>query len=137
MLQKQVDEAGLHDSFVFEGFVPDIFPYMKGCHLFVLASLFEGMPNVVMEAMAMAKPVVATDVNGARELMQDGKTSLIVPPANAVALANAIVSLIDNPEKLQAFGKAGKERVAKYFTMEQMTDALETYLLSKLESATP
>lgn len=137
VLQKQVDEAGLHDSFVFEGFVPDIFPYMKGCHLFVLASLFEGMPNVVMEAMAMAKPVVATDVNGARELMQDGKTSLIVPPANAVALANAIVSLIDNPEKLQAFGKAGKERVAKYFTMEQMTDALETYLLSKLESATP
>ncbi len=135
VLQKQVDEAGLHDSFVFEGFAPDIFPYLKGCNLFVLASLFEGMPNVVMEAMAMEKPVIATDVNGARELMQDGKTGLIVPPADAVALANAIGSLIDNSEKLQVFGEAGKERVSKYFTIKRMTDALETYLLSKLESA--
>ena len=135
VLQKQVDEAGLHESFVFEGFAPDIFPYMKGCNLFVLASLFEGMPNVAMEAMAMEKPVIATGVNGARELMQDGKTGLIVPPADAVALANAIGSLIDNSEKLQAFGEAGKERVSKYFTIKRMTDALETYLLSKLESA--
>ena len=133
-LQKQVDEAGLHDSFVFEGFAPDIFPYMKGCNLFVLASLFEGMPNVVMEAMAMAKPVIATDVNGTRELMQDGKTGLIVPPADPVALANAIGSLIDTPEKLTAFGTAGKTRVAQHFTMQHMTNTLEAYLQSKLKA---
>ena len=137
MLQKQVDEAGLHESFVFDGFTDDIFPYLKGCDLFVLGSLFEGMPNVVMEAMAMAKPVVVTDVNGARELMQDGKTGLVVPPANPFALASAISSLIDNPEKLELFGTAGKERIAKHFTMERMTDALEAHLLSKLENAKP
>ncbi len=136
-LMAQVKAAGLEKSFVFEGFKPDIYPRLDGCDLFVLASLFEGMPNVVMEAMAMAKPVIATDVNGARELMQDGKTGLIVPPADPAALANTIGSLIDNHEKLRAFGKAGKERVSKYFTMERMTDALETYLLSKLESAKP
>lgn len=135
MLQKQVDEAGLHESFVFDGFTDDIFPYLKGCDLFVLGSLFEGMPNVVMEAMAMAKPVVATDVNGARELMQDGNTGFIVPPADPPALANAIDSLIDNPEKLSAFGNAGNERVKQHFTMQRMTDTLEAHLQSKLEAS--
>lgn len=135
VLQKQVDETGLHDSFVFDGFADDIFPYLKGCDLFVLASLFEGMPNVVMEAMAMGKAVVATDVNGARELMEDGKTGLIVPPADPTALATAISSLIDNPEKLELFGTAGKQRVAKHFTMGRMTDVLESHLLSKLKSS--
>lgn len=135
ILQKQVDDADLHESFVFEGFTDDIFPYLKGCDLFVLASLFEGMPNVVMEAMAMAKPVVATDVNGARELMQDGNTGFIVPPADPPALANAIDSLIDNPEKLSAFGNAGKERVTQHFTMQHMTDTLEAHLWSKLEAS--
>ncbi|UZJ39116.1 glycosyltransferase [Prosthecochloris sp. SCSIO W1102] len=135
ILQKQVDDADLHESFVFEGFTDDIFSYLKGCDLFILASLFEGMPNVVMEAMAMAKPVVATDVNGARELMQDGNTGFIVPPADPPALANAIDSLIDNPEKLSAFGNAGKERVKQHFTMQRMTDTLEAHLQSKLEAS--
>ena len=135
ILQKQVADAGLRETFVFEGFADDIFPYLKGCDLFVLASLFEGMPNVVMEAMAAAKPVIATDVNGARELMQDGNTGFIVPPANPLALANAIDSLIDNTEKLRAFGTAGKERVAQHFTMQQMTDNLEAFLRLKLEAA--
>ncbi|NTU94314.1 MAG: glycosyltransferase, partial [Chlorobiaceae bacterium] len=96
-LKQQAAQAGLGDSFVFLGFTGDIYPYLKGCDLFVLASLFEGMPNVVMEAMAMSKPVVATDVNGARELMDDGHTGLIVPPKDPVALAGAIEQLIDRP----------------------------------------
>ncbi len=137
VLQKQADEAGLHASFIFDGFAADIFPYLKGCDLFVLASLFEGMPNIVMEAMAMEKPVVATDVNGVRELVDAGKTGLLVPPADPAALAETIDSLFDSPEKLKAFGKAGKQRVAEQFTMERMTDALDAYLRSKLEAAKP
>ncbi|MCG8341548.1 MAG: glycosyltransferase [Chlorobiales bacterium] len=133
-LKTQAANAGLKDSFVFEGFTPDIYPYLKGCDLFVLASLFEGMPNVVMEAMAIGRPVIAADVNGARELMEDGKTGLIVPPADPIVLASAIDSLIDNSEKLQVFGKAGKKRVARHFTMQQMTDNLETFLRLKLET---
>ncbi len=134
-LKSQADTAGLHNCFVFEGFTPDIFPYLKGCDLFVLASLFEGMPNVVMEAMAIGKPVIATDVNGARELIQDGNTGLIVPPADPTALAEAISLLIDSPEKLKSFGAVGKERVAQHFTMRHMTDTLESHLQSKLEAA--
>jgi len=131
-LQVQADTAGLHDSFVFEGFTPDIFPYLKGCDLFVLASLFEGMPNVVMEAMAMGKPVVATDVNGARELIDDGITGIIVPSHDPEALSRAIASLIDDPKKMASFGKNGLIRVTEQFTMSRMTENLEQLLIARL-----
>jgi len=132
-LKKQVAQAGLEDSFIFLGFAANIFPYLKGCDLFVLASLFEGMPNVVMEAMAMKKPVIATDVNGARELMVDGKTGLIVPSKSPEALAEAIAKIIDNPDQLAEFGKAGYDRVNREFTMPAMADNLEHHLQHKMQ----
>jgi len=131
-LKAQVRTAGLQDSFVFEGFTPDIYPYLKGCNLFVLTSLFEGMPNVVMEAMAMAKPVIATDVNGARELIENEKTGMIIPPKNPQAIAEAIQQMLCSPEKMKTFGENGKQRVANYFTMEQMVNNLENYLQQRL-----
>jgi glycosyltransferase involved in cell wall biosynthesis len=131
-LKKQVANASLEDSFIFMGFTDNIYPYLKGCDLFVLASLFEGMPNVVMEAMAMQKAVIATDVNGARELMVDGKTGIIVPPKQPEALAAAIEKIIDNPEILAEFGKSGYERVTREFTMNAMGNKLEEYLQQKL-----
>ncbi len=131
-LKKQVANASLEDSFIFMGFTDNIYPYLKGCDLFVLASLFEGMPNVVMEAMAMQKPVIATDVNGARELMVDGKTGIIVPPKQPEALAAAIEKIIDNPEILAEFGKFGYERVTHEFTMNAMGNKLEEYLQQKM-----
>ncbi|MBM3162122.1 MAG: glycosyltransferase [Chlorobi bacterium] len=131
-LKNRVNALGLEESFIFEGFTQDIYPWLKGCDLFVLASLFEGMPNVVMEAMAVEKPVVATDVNGARELMRDGITGLIVPPADAEALAAAIASVIDDPVRLKSLGMAGKKRVKDHFTVRKMADLLETHLLDKV-----
>ncbi|ABL64418.1 glycosyltransferase [Chlorobium phaeobacteroides] len=131
-LKKQVAHAGLADSFIFMGFTDNIYPYLKGCDLFVLASLFEGMPNVVMEAMAMKKAVIATDVNGARELMVDGKTGIIVPPKQPAALACAIDKIIDNPDMLEEFGKAGYERVTHEFTMTAMGNKLEKHLQEKI-----
>ncbi len=135
-LKKQALDAGLEESFIFSGFASDIYPYLKGCDLFVLSSLFEGMPNVVMEAMAMQKPVVATDVNGVRELMVDGETGIIVPSKEPLALATAIARIINNPEILAKFGKAGYERVDKEFTMSAMAENLEGYLQQKLQEKT-
>ncbi|ACD89376.1 MAG: glycosyltransferase [Chlorobium limicola] len=131
-LKNRVQSLGLEQSFIFEGFAADIYPYLKGSDLFVLASLFEGMPNVVMEAMAVEKPVVATDVNGARELMLDDVTGLIVPPSNPEALARAIGSIIDNPMRLASFGQAGRERVAEHFTIQKMAELLEMHLFEKI-----
>jgi glycosyltransferase involved in cell wall biosynthesis len=127
-LKLQAARAGMKDSFLFFGFAPDIYPFLGGCDLFVLASLFEGMPNVVMEAMAMGKPVVATDVNGARELMVDGVTGLIVPPADPQAMADAIGMLADRKDLREQFGRAGHERVCSTFSMQRMLDDLEAFL---------
>jgi glycosyltransferase involved in cell wall biosynthesis len=132
-LQKQVLDTHLQDSFIFSGFAADIYPFLKGCDLFVLSSLFEGMPNVVMEAMAMQKPVISTDVNGVRELMVEGKTGLIITPRDPLAIATSIARIIDNPDTLVEFGRAGYERVNKEFTMAAMAENLEHYLQDKLK----
>jgi glycosyltransferase involved in cell wall biosynthesis len=137
-LKSKVKDFGVEDSFVFLGFTPDIYPYLKGCDLFVLASLFEGMPNVVMEAMAMKKPVIATDVNGARELMgadsksPSCKTGLIIPSKDPQAIAAAIEKIIDTPHAPEAYGRAGRERVETHFTVPIMIDNLEEHLQQKL-----
>lgn len=137
-LKNRVKALGLEASFIFLGFTPDIYPCLKGCDLFVLASLFEGMPNVVMEAMAMQKPVVATDVNGSRELMGasaeslDCDTGLIIPPKDPAAIAEAIEKIIDNPALLAAYGKAGHERVETHFTVPIMVNNLEKHLKQKI-----
>lgn len=132
-LQKQAHDAGLQGHVVFEGFTPDIYPSLKACDLFVLASLFEGMPNVVMEAMAMGKPVIATDVNGVRELIKDGETGIVIPPRNPMLIAEAIEQLLCSPEKMNRFGRDGKERVCNFFTMELMINNLENHLLEKVK----
>lgn len=137
-LRERIKANGLEENVALLGFSDDIYPMLKGCDLFVLASLFEGMPNVVMEAMAMQKPVVATDVNGARELMGAGQHStdnpsgLIIPPRDPGAIADAIRTLIDNPDAMAAFGRAGYDRVKSDFTTEAMVDNLERHLKQKL-----
>ncbi len=83
-----------------------------------LASRYEGCSNVVMEAMAAARPVVASDVGGNRELIVDGKTGLIVPPRDASSLAQAILSLLQDPARATAMGRAGRERVQREFTLD-------------------
>ncbi|MBN1130778.1 MAG: glycosyltransferase [Chitinispirillaceae bacterium] len=132
-LKNQARDLGIDSSVRFLGFIEDLDPYLKGCDLFVLASLFEGMPNVVMEAMALGKAVVATDVNGARELMADGTTGLIVPPRDPAALAAAIAALLDDPARRAAFGEAGAARIREHFTIHAMVQHLERFLREKLD----
>jgi len=130
--KRRIYETGLDASFLLIGYQTAIDSYLKGCDLFVLASLFEGMPNVVMEAMACGKPVVATDVNGVRELMRDGVTGRIVPSEDPAALAEAIDALISDSDTLEAYGRAGLDRVQSHFTMPGMIANLESYFQQKI-----
>lgn len=132
-LKRLVRKLNLEDSVHFWGYVKDVDPYVKGCDLFVLPSLFEGMPNAVMEAMALGKAVIATDVNGVTELMEDNKTGLIIPPKDSKILAEAIHSVIDDEARLEEFGKNGLEKVQKHFTISAMIKRLEDYLQQKID----
>lgn len=131
-LNHLINKCKLDDSFHLYGFLEDVDPYIKGCDLFVLPSVFEGMPNAVMEAMATGKAVVATDVNGVRELMVDGVTGVIVPPKNPEVLAEAINRLIDDRSLLQQYGHNGLQRVKRNFTIQSMIENLEKYFTEKL-----
>ncbi|QPD04106.1 MAG: hypothetical protein Nkreftii_001880 [Candidatus Nitrospira kreftii] len=88
----------------------------------VLPSLSEGLPFVVLEAMAMARPVVASSVNGVPEIIQDGLNGLLIPPRNPQALEEAIRSLLRNPVQAARMGKAGQQHVACAFTVGNMVD---------------
>ncbi len=99
---------------------PDLRPLLEQAALFVLSSRHEAFPNVVLEAMAMSLPVVATRVGGLPELVTPGQTGWLTPPGNAPALAAAMSQLLADPETQQAFGRAGRERVERDFTLEAM-----------------
>ena len=88
--------------------------------LFVLPSLREGISNTILEAMATGLPVVATRVGGNPELVDEGNTGMLVPNSDAVSMAMAIGSYLENAEKSSAHGKAGRARVESQFTMNSM-----------------
>jgi glycosyltransferase involved in cell wall biosynthesis len=97
-------------------------------HLYVQASVAEGMPNSVLEAMAAALPVAATAVGGTPEVVVDGKTGFLVPPRDPVALADAMLRLLADRGLAEAFGRAGRERVETHFGEGLMLRRMEALL---------
>lgn len=98
----------------------DVADVMRGLHCFVLPSLAEGISNTILEAMASALPVIATQVGGNADLVADGQTGYIVPAADANALAQRLVQLATAPDQAHALGLAGQKRVAQHFSMRAM-----------------
>jgi glycosyltransferase involved in cell wall biosynthesis len=98
---------------------------------FVLSSAWEGMPLAVGEAMAMEKPVVATDVGGVRELV--GDAGAIAPAKNSRALAEAMLAMMRSPTETRAqLGRTARERVCSRFSMDRKADEWETLYRSVL-----
>lgn len=97
------------------GYVPDIREYLAIADVFVLPSLREGMPQSVLEAMAMGKPVVATNIRGCREEVVDKVTGWLVPVRNPEALAEALFQILSSPETARRMGEAGRRRAVELF----------------------
>jgi glycosyltransferase involved in cell wall biosynthesis len=111
---------GIREQVVFLGHREDIPELLALCDLFVLPSHFEGLPVSVIEAMAAAKPVVATDVGGTNEAVAHGETGLLVPARQPEALAGAINSILGDPGLARRFGTAGRARAQREFSAEVM-----------------
>ena len=88
--------------------------------VFVLASEREGTPNAILEAMAAARPVVASAVVGTSEVVESGRTGLLFPAEDMDAAVNAVISLLDDPRKASTMGIAGREVVLQRYSMDQM-----------------
>jgi glycosyltransferase involved in cell wall biosynthesis len=110
-----VGSLKLNDKVVFTGLRYDMPEMLSAMDVFVLPSYREGMPLVLLEAMAMARPAVATRVRGCREVVVDAETGILVPPREVAALADAIVRLLLDKELAKRMGSAGRKRVEERF----------------------
>jgi glycosyltransferase involved in cell wall biosynthesis len=119
-LKELVTELGLEGRFLFLGGISDPRKHLAGSDIFVMPSRSEGFSNAVIEAMVAGLPVVATDVGGNSEAVEDGVNGFIVPVENADALAKAIEKLLDNPARARNMGAAGQAIAAVKFTSESM-----------------
>ncbi len=104
----------------FLGHRDDVPRLMSAADLVVLPSEYEGLPNVVLEAMNMGKPVVATAAPGTTEVVVDGETGLLTPINDAPNMARAVRALIRDPERSRTMGEAGRARVRAAFTADAM-----------------
>jgi glycosyltransferase involved in cell wall biosynthesis len=120
-LQKIIQQNGMEGKIFLTGYQEDVASFYHASDIVVLPSLQEGMPVVALEAMMFAKPVVASSVGGIPEVVLHGETGFLVEPQNPAALADALLSLINDPRKRKEFGLAGKKRVETAFDPKSRT----------------
>jgi glycosyltransferase involved in cell wall biosynthesis len=118
---------GLGDRFACTGTREDVPAIVAGSELVVLPSLAEGLPNVILEAMAAGKAVVATRTGGVPELVDEPATGVLVPPGDPDALAAAILGLLRDPGRRKAMGTAGRARAVREFPVERMVRETEAF----------
>jgi glycosyltransferase involved in cell wall biosynthesis len=138
-LQALVRDLNLSSCFHFVGGVTDLCQHLSSSDIFVLPSRSEGFSNAIVEAMAASLPVVATNVGGNAEAVEDGVSGFIVAPDDPVAMSAAISRLISNPSQAKAMGVAGRNLVLEKFTtkamMDKITAAYQTLLARRVRSA--
>jgi glycosyltransferase involved in cell wall biosynthesis len=127
-LEAQARAAGVERHIHFLGSRLDVPELLAASDYFVLPSLWEGLSMALVEAMAAGLPVVATAVSGSRQVMLDGETGLLVPPADPQQLAAALQALLDDPERARAMGAAARRRVERAFSAQkQAADHIALY----------
>ena len=118
-------ELGISDKVKFPGFRNDIPELLFVIDIFVLPSLWEGMPNVLLEAMAAGKPVIATDTGGSKDIIDSSINGILVEPGNSEALAEAILKLLEDPAQRQRLGESAKQTVKERFPIDKMISKTE------------
>jgi glycosyltransferase involved in cell wall biosynthesis len=113
-LEKIVVDLGISDNVLFYGTHQNIYQFLENIDLLVLPSLWEGLPTIVLESMAAGTPIIATDIPGTNELIENHKNGWLVPPQDAKALADSIVYLFLHPELRNAMVNEAKQHVHKF-----------------------
>ncbi|MDP6339989.1 MAG: glycosyltransferase [Candidatus Marinimicrobia bacterium] len=132
-LEKQIDESQLNGSVKLIGFQNNLPAILKAADYIIMPSRQEGMPNVVMESMALGKPVLAANVNGVPELMNHRKTGFIFEPRKVNAICKAMDFALENygSDEIANWGSAAKKHVEDHFTLDTMIDRLESYFFEQ------
>lgn len=125
MLAQAAGRFGVADRVALVGFQRDVRPYQAAMDICCLPSLKEGLSLSALEAMALGKPVIASRAGGTPEVVVEGETGILVEPASAAALAEAILALARDRPRARRMGEAGRVRVQRHFDLERTVDRIE------------
>lgn len=123
-LENLARRLGIKEKVKFAGVIKSA-DFFGACDIFVLSSRWEGMPNVVMEAMAYGKSIAASRVGGVTDLIEDGKEGLLFPPESPQACAQAMLRLAESPDLRSKLASAAQKKIKEKFSMETMVKQYE------------
>jgi glycosyltransferase involved in cell wall biosynthesis len=124
-LKGLVKDLGIENKVIFTGYRNDIKNVIASMDIFVLASIGEGFGRVLIEAMALKKPIVAAKSGGIPEIVSDGETGILVPEKDSLEIASAVIKLIKEKDLGERMGLAGRKRVEEMFTIERHAREIE------------
>ncbi|MFX0200593.1 MAG: glycosyltransferase family 4 protein [Candidatus Hodarchaeota archaeon] len=128
-LRKELEALGksmkIEGHLVFSGFRSDVKEILSAIDILVVPSLLEGFPMITLEAMAMGKPIIASDIDGIREQIIDGESGILIPPKDLNAIGEAIIKLNRDEKLAQNMGWEARKRVEKEFSVEKMVTTTE------------
>ena len=124
-MKLEARQLGIDSNVIFTGFRPDVPRLVAAADLFVLSSLFEGLPISLLEAMGLGIPVVATRVGGIPEAVTDGVEGFLVEPLNPSQLADKVLELLHSPELLEQFSQNAARRIQEDFPLSKMVECTE------------
>lgn len=131
-LQARAKAQGVSGAFTFIGYEGNVAQRLKDADIFILPSRSEAFPNAILEAMSAGLPIVASAVGGILELIEDGRTGLLVAPGDPHALAHSVCRLMSERALGARLGKAACQEVQGHYSFERMTSAFEHIYLSEL-----
>lgn len=129
-IKEELYRLNLEDRVKFPGLQTNVKPYFSAMDIFMMSSSFEGLPIALLEAMSMECAIVSTDAGGIKEVIRDNYDGLTCKVEEWMRLSDLCQVLIDDPEKLNRFKKAARERAVNSFSLNRMVDSLEEIYLS-------
>jgi glycosyltransferase involved in cell wall biosynthesis len=134
-IKAELIKLKLEKKVFFPGLKTDVKPYFSAMDIFMMSSSFEGLPIALLEAMSMECAIVSTDAGGIKEVIRDKQDGLTCKVEEWKKLSDLCQILIENPEKLQVFKKAARERAVNSFSLKRMVDSLEEIYLSVIRES--
>lgn len=125
-LVAESEKLSVVDRIAFAGFRSDVKEILASIDVLAMPSLLEGLPLVLLEAMAMAKTIVATRIDGITEVLEDGKTGLLVPAKNSHALADVLIEILKDKKKASLLGRNARKMAEEKFSVERMVRQTES-----------
>jgi glycosyltransferase involved in cell wall biosynthesis len=131
-IEQNIATAGLQERFIILGAREDVTDLLPLFDVVVLPSLWEGLPYALLEAMSAGKPVIASSVGGMADVIKNGDSGLLVPPEDSIALADAMLKLLENGKLRSNMGNSARESLRHRCRLEDMIDLLSSVYEGRL-----